>query len=343
MRQLQPAGPDGLAASFRALCITALCLPARLFESIPIACIAFRPSQAGRRSFCHLRLPPAAGAAVLAARRRLAGADCPVSLDVLRSRTELLALWSLRSQMRGAGQADAPPNRADAALSWRSGGEAVEPQIRPASVVAPAPALAAACTPTPPIAHATPPAPAPAPAPTPPPSPALALAPASAPAPTAAYAPSAAPVTTSARAEAADSALPVADVGQQRGAIECIVDVCGKGAQTRYRARFVGRGPEQDSWLPSSCLPTEPLGAWKRLRRLQQCRACIARKGGRASQPGGSQPVASQPAASQPGTHRRSAASQEPADQDSHAAAGPSLVVPSRHSRRLAGLPPTGA
>ena len=92
----RPADPT---ARFREFCIAALCLPARLFLHVPIACIATRSARDARRSFYQLRLPAAAATGILAARRRLHGAHCPVSLDVPRTREEpeippaVLAAW----------------------------------------------------------------------------------------------------------------------------------------------------------------------------------------------------------------------------------------------------------
>ena len=239
---------EGPAARFRAFCIAALCLPARLFLHVPITCVATRPSMAGRRSFCHLRLPSAAAAAVLAARRRLCGAHCPVSLDVPRTRVERLALRSLRSQM-GAGRADQPPSRADAAPSWRAAGAPVEPQ---GIAFAPLPTPAAAPLPAPiqPTLTAAPPAAL------------LAAVPARPPASIPAHAPAAAPP-----APPVPTALPAG------GTVVGITATKGRGKLVRYLARVIAAGVEGECWLPASEIPPTVLIAWRRQRSRDQCRA----------------------------------------------------------------------
>ena len=277
----RPADPT---ARFREFCIAALCLPARLFLHVPIACIAKRSARDARRSFCQLRLPAAAATAILAARRRLHGAHCPVSLDVPRTREEQVALWSLRSQMSG-GRADQPPSRADASPSWRAEGATAEPRgIAPApapSASAPAPAPAAA------FVHARAPRAPALPAALPAPAPASMPAPASTPAHTPVAAPPAPPLAPA------------------PAAVDTVVDILateGRGKAVRYHARVIAAGVEGDRWLTSTEIPPAVLAAWRRQRRRDQCRACRQRQSA-------SQPTASQQR--QPPPHVQQSASQQ--------------------------------
>ncbi|KAL4458949.1 hypothetical protein ABPG75_013814 [Micractinium tetrahymenae] len=253
-------------AIFREFCTAALCLPARLFAHVAVTCVVARAARDGRRSFLRLRLPSAAAAAVLAARHRLQGARCPVSLDVPRSREEQMALWSLRSQL-SAGRADPTPSRADASLSWRRSGVPVEPQG---------------------IASA--PAPASASAPVPAPTPASAPAPAFVPASTHASVPAASP-----------SAPRLPSASTEEGMVVGITDSKRSGRAVLYHARVIAAGVEGHRWLPASEIPPAVLAAWRRQCRRDQCRACRARQS--ASQPAARQqrqpPSAVQQSASQ--------------------------------------------
>lgn len=310
-------------ARFREFCTVALCLPARLFMHVSISCITTRAARDGRRSFCRLRLPSAAAAAVLAARRRLQGAHCPVSLDVPRTREEQMALCSLRSQM-SAGRADPAPSRADASPSWRRSGASVEPQgIAVAPARAPAPAAPAPAH-APDAAPASVPAPARAAAPTPA-LPAPVVAPACRPASARRPAPVPAPTPASAPA-ASPSAPQLPPAPPEAGTVVGITAAKGSGKAMLYHARVIVTGVEGDRWLPASEIPPAVLTAWRRQRRRDQCRACRERHTA-------SQPAASQPAASQ--QRRPPPPAQQSASQQ-HQRPPPFSTTGPRRSQRLA-------
>jgi hypothetical protein len=291
-----------VAALFSRFCFASLHLD---ISHMHVTCLAFRAGRAGR-SVCRLRLPPALGGALLAARCRLAVTAPGVSIDVWRQPAELAWLGEQRQRRREAASAQA--GRADAAATWRH----AEAPALPVPIV-PAPAA--------PLAPATSPLVAPAPHPAPAPHVAPAL-----PAPVVAVpaSPMHSPVPQGV------IAMDTEEDGQWF-VVEGILEQQGRGAGTRYRCRFAGCGEEEDMWLPASQITVSTLTAWRRALRGQQ-------QGSPAASQHDSQP-ASAPAR-QPASQPASQSAQHHDSQVGGSPRGEPAPAAPRRSRRRAGLPP---